>query len=138
MRFSVLDQDYVEPSVRYADIFNWHGERFKLKANQTVNMTIELDMEKYDAITADSTKGGSVIIVDQIAVLDKYLNGPAKKPFQNPRWNYVIVIHKIVESDYKNLYEKLLKKLWIDYGIANAILLSPCVSRNDVSLKIGS
>lgn len=131
----MLDHSYEEPFIRYANTFNWRGEKFKLKPNSIINMETELDEDNFNLFRTDSTKSGSLIIIEQISLLDKYLEGPAKKPFKNPRSNYLIAIRKVYETDYKAICEKVLEKLWNDYGIANAILFSPCAIQNDVSLR---
>lgn len=75
---------------------------------------------------------GALIIADKISVIDRYLKGPARRPFLHPRSLYVIVILDTFEPHFQEKSQNVMVKLWHDYGIADAILITPCNGNPEV------
>lgn len=131
--------------VPYVDTFTWQGERFDRRPMQTIK--IVYNRKKRNAAHKNRSKSasnenwslrgdeiyfGALVLVENISILDKYLVGPSRTPFQFPRRMYVIVITNSNEPHFETESATFLRKLWLDYGIANAILITPCAGGSEV------
>lgn len=79
----------------------------------------------------DEPEKGTFVIANTIDILDQYLIGTARKPFNRPRGNFILFISNdnVTDLNVFNLKcTKIMKKLWSDYGIINVVLMSSCVS----------
>lgn len=131
--FDVLDRAHSDAEIRYTNTFTWQGKRFKLKPTQNINMDSELEIDYANLLETDAMKSASFVIVDQISVLHEYLDGPAKKPFLFPKSKYIVAIQHVNETNYRNLCENILEKMWSEYGIGNVIFIAPSERENIVS-----
>lgn len=131
--------------VPYVDTFTWQGEHFDRRPMQTTkivynrkkrnaahNTGSKIGSHKNWSLRGDEIYFGALVLVENISVLDKYLVGPPRTPFQFPRHMFVIVITNSNESHFDEESATFLKKLWLDYGIANAILITPCTGGSEV------
>lgn len=131
--------------VPYVDTFTWQGGRFDRRPMQTIK--IVYNRKKRNAAHNNGSKSasnenwslrgdeidfGALVLVENISILDKYLVGPSRPPFQFPRHMYVIVITNSNEPHFEEESATFLRKLWLDYGIANAILITPCAGGSEV------
>lgn len=150
--FTLYDTEY-EPEVTYSEMFSWQGEIFKKRLSQRSridrqkrglyrmpgvldflsNATFENDPESKPTLVPED---GVFVIVESVAVLDEYLQGSARDPFRINRRIFVIVVTNASESDFDERVKQLLGKLWRDYGVADAILISPCSGDPEVNLII--
>lgn len=128
----MLHQQFEEQFVTYADTFTWEGKPFEMRSNQsaTVYARRKRSVEHTDgpqfSVRTEETETGALIIANRISVISRYLKGPARRPFLLPRSLYVIVILDTFESDFVSKSQGVMVKLWKDYGIADAILITPC------------
>lgn len=144
---------YDEPFIEFANTFSWQGEKFELRKDQTNHISFRnrraiftmdhLLPENHSPddhlpIREDETELAAFVMAERISVLNEYLTGTARKPFLFARRLYILTVFKSDERDFKKLAEEVLEKLWKDYGIANAILMTPCKGSQDVSLKLPS
>lgn len=131
--------------VPYVDTFTWHGERFvrrpmqttKIVYNRKKRMTAHNHVSKFSSNENWSLRGneinfGVLILVKNISILNNYLVGPPRTPFQFPRHMFIIVITNLYEPQFEEETATFLRKLWLDYGIANAILITPCAGGSEV------
>lgn len=136
----MLHQNFEERNVPYADTFTWEGKPFEVRPNQseTVYTRRKRAFEKTEASHVSSrkeeTEMGALIIAKSISVVSRYLGGPARRPFLYPRSLYVIAILDAIESNFGEKSEGAMVKLWKDYGIADAILITPCNGNSKVFL----
>lgn len=128
----MVHQNFEEPFVTYAETFTWEGKPFDMRPNQseTVYTRRKRSVQRNDgpqlSVRTEETESGALIIANRISVISRYLKGPARRPFFHPRSLYVIVILDTFESDFVRKSQSVMVKLWKDYGIADAILITPC------------
>lgn len=136
--------DYEEDFITFADTYAWRGTKFvpragephfrsKRQADTLVSVSVPV-RSKYKR--KDEPETGTVVIVEDVNVLDNYLMGTARQPFRAPRRYYIIVIRR-VNVGWMDIGGNVMDRLWKDYGIINAIILAPCAdSGEEVSSKI--
>ncbi|KAL5292459.1 hypothetical protein ACFFRR_011338 [Megaselia abdita] len=118
---------YEMPVIDFTERFSWAGEKFEFRPTQE-NQTVIFDGidTAHPGKTYIELKSSSVlIIVEDIDVLDDYLEGSVRPPFQVPRTIYNIFIASRKEGSEGKI-EKVLRKLWRNYGIIVAILVFMC------------
>lgn len=154
MSFTLYDTEYEPSNVTYSEMFSWQGELFKKRPNQHLrtdfrqkrslyrmpgilnflaNATFEGDSESKPTLIPED---GVFVIVKSVAILDEYLQGSSRDPFRVNRRIFVIVVTKASESDFDERVKQLLGKLWRDYGVADAILITPCSGSQEVKIFI--
>lgn len=130
--YNVLDRNFEEPAVQYADTFTWEGKPFAMRPNQSQTMYTRRKRSTQHAdgshlsVRNEETEIGALIMADRISAISRYLKGPARRPFLNPRSVYVIAILDTFESTFETKSQNVMVKLWKDYAIADAILITPC------------
>lgn len=142
--YSVLHQSFEEPFIPYADTFTWEGRVFEHRENQSeVRHTRRKRSDDHVMVNGayasnrkEDTELGAIIIVDRISILTRYLKGPARRPFLRPRSLYVIAVLDSFEASFQRRTENVMLKLWRDYGIADAILITPCNGNMEVGVLI--
>lgn len=103
----------------------------------------------------DEPEQGAFVFAHKIDIFDKYLVGTPRRPFQQPRkyfillvsnykkiWFFVCIVSFIsfnfqvtqVEEGWRKTGEKVLERLWKSYGIIHAMLIAPC-ARTGESVK---
>lgn len=127
----------------YADTFTWQGDRFERRPNQSTKViysrrrrrkreTIEYNRD-WTNHHVDGIDLGVLVFVEKISIIDEYLIGSPRTPFHFSRQMFVIAITNANEIDFEENAMNVLKKLWIDYGIGNVILITPCNGDPEVS-----
>lgn len=120
-------------------MFSWQGKQFEFRPNQSGKIVYrrkkrELHTEEnQQSIRRDEMDLGSFIFAENITIINKYLIGTPRFPFAHPRRIIVIAVMNRLEKEFENISNKTMTKLWYDYGIANAILITPCNDDRDVS-----
>lgn len=134
--------DYEEDSITFADTFAWRGTKFVPRAGEP-HFRLKRQADILPSISApvrstymrkDEPETGTMVIVEDLHVLDNYLMGTARKPFRAPRRYYILVIRR-VDVGWKDLAGHVMERLWKDYGIINAIILAPCADSGE---EVGS
>lgn len=120
-------------------MFSWQGGLFEYRENQTRHEPHRqkrhiLNYGDPVPIRKDEPNLSAFIITEKISTIDKYLVGSARRPFRFPRRLYIISIMSNKEPKFNETSEKVLKKLWLDYGISNAILMTPCNGSSEVGI----
>lgn len=121
--------DEAEP---HAKAYKWHAELSKSHSyNATYVMETSLDIRREissKSARMDEPDNGSIILTQNIAILNTYLNGESRHPFTKKRAHYIILVYKEIEDTdvYDRLASSVMTKLWIYHGILNAIILSSC------------
>lgn len=122
-----FDYDHEELYTDHSDTYTWSGKQFESRPQRPMIN----ERKKRQLVTRkrptrkDEPELGSLVIVDTISILDNYLKGPPRRPFNNQRTYFVLLV-RLMEENWKIDVENLLEKLWRDYGIINVILLTPC------------
>lgn len=83
----------------------------------------------------DEPEFGSVVLASDIRIIDHFLNGPTRYPFDSRRSHYVIIIYEEFYGGtyrWENLVSRILSKLWKGHSILNVLFFSTC-SRKYVS-----
>lgn len=148
MEFTVIDTSYEPPSISYGEMFSWQGDLFPKRQNQHDEvtrqkrssrkkkppmLTYELNMPKLFTTTSDAPKEGVFVIVENASIIQDYLYGSPRKPFRTNRRPFVIAVTKPDERSFMRKIRKLLRHLWQDYAVADAILITPCNNDPEVS-----
>lgn len=77
----------------------------------------------------DEPEFGSVVLASDIRIIDHFLNGPTRYPFDSRRSHYVIIIYgEFIGGAYRweNLISRILAKLWKSHSILNVLFFSTC------------
>lgn len=74
----------------------------------------------------------ALVLVERIETIDAYLTGSPRAPFDVGRTPIVIVVEHGDDIDFAARCEAILRKLWHNYGIANAIVIAPFVQSAQV------
>lgn len=125
-----------EEQIHHVNTFSWQGDKFEMRPNQSqINYRRKrniLTQDKSIPFRKDETELGALILADNISIIDKYLTGTPRQPFASPRTLYVIALAQSNERRFTDISEKVMTKLWIEYGIADAILITPCYGSQQV------
>lgn len=138
-----------EGNVTNTQTYGWHGVRFDTISNATnsTDNEIEIIRERDTEINIqkrmlmspnrtreDSPMFGSLIIAENIRLIDDYLIGQPRRPFKYTRANFIIIIYN--NSDANTVWDvnaaRILTRLWKIYSVLNVIIISACKS-NDVN-----
>lgn len=120
-----FDSRYEHKVIDYTELYSWTGQKFKLRETQN-NQIITYDgidvahpQPKYQGESA------VFIIVDNIDILDDYLEGPIWEPFDVPSMIYhIFVVEKTEQAEEcQKKVEIVLRKMWRNYGILVARLI---------------
>lgn len=133
----MVNLNYEEQNITESNMFNSKGKRFyrrrsshgrklenikTLVGKTTVNNAIPIDVRR------DEPELGAIVYIESLEILERYLVGPPRHPFRNPVGNFVIVFSKHFNNsdEYQLLAANVLKILWEDYRVLNAILIFTC------------
>lgn len=84
-------------------------------------------LSKRNCIREDEPRYGSVILASDITLIDEYLNGNTRYPFDSKLSHYVILIYGDFDSErWDDLAASIMTKLWKKHGILDAIILASC------------
>lgn len=59
-------------------------------------------------------------------VLDDYLYGYSRHPFHKTNGNYILLLTKDVEQDWRVKIEAVMERMWKDYAVLNLLIISIC------------
>lgn len=157
--FEIVTLSHDEKSINFINTYSWTGEKFILRKEEQDRISyrnrrsikITGDLDNFDNDDDDDDQSlntnlrnenlpardgepelGAFVIIEKVSDLNTYLTGIARKPFLWPRRTYVIAILDANERDFRPTADRVLKKLWRDYGIVNVILIMPCNENADV------
>lgn len=132
--YRLSDTDF-EPS-KCAEPFSWQGEEFSKRQKQHPEIFYGKNLCKNNAslvgIKEDGLKPslvkmeGVLVLAEHVSLIDKYLTGSPRHPFQYARQIFLIAITNATEPHFRKNAKKMLQKLWEHYGIADAMLITPC------------
>lgn len=84
-------------------------------------------LSKRNCVREDEPRFGSVILASDVEIIDDYLNGITRYPFESKQSHYVILIYGSFNVDsWHHWSSSILTKLWKKYGILDVILLASC------------
>lgn len=129
--YSYYDEmvDKAEP---HAKAYKWHAELSKISSNNETYVTdTSMDIRRRipsKSIRMDEPDKGVIVLTQDIAILDSYLNGESRHPFIKKRAHYIIFVYKEIndQKHFDKLASSVVTKLWVYHGILNAIILSSC------------
>lgn len=134
----VLDTDFEQQNVSYAETYSWQGEKFSERPSNNSKLvhrkkrSLDSEPDRSWAKRTDEPEAGIFIIAESIAIIDDYLIGSPRPPFQFPRQIFIISITNPSEKDFDVICKKVLEKLWLDYAIANVVIITPCCGDPEV------
>lgn len=129
-----VDLNYEYEVIDYSELFSWSGEKFEIRKSQ-VNKSITTDgIEAAHPFryTRSVTSSATILVTEDIQVLNEYLVGTPRSPFYNPSSVFnIIILEKPDDAEPK--IRKIVAKLWRQYGIIIAVLIF--TSEDHVSLS---
>lgn len=139
-----LDYSYQDDGIPHLQIYEWHtdqtsdtlllnGTKHNIPWIEDTILTIKNRITAKNRVREDEPDFGSIVLAENIQIMDHYLNGINRHPFKAKRAHYVLLVYKQVDRlTWDNWASSVMAKLWKHHGILNAIVLSSC-SRNNVS-----
>lgn len=124
--------------MNYAQRFSWDGKRHEirpLEKRKIIYRRKRSVSSKSELKNSLLPKDGIFINVQKISVIDEYLVGSPRTPFEFPRRLFMINIMNTQESNFDDLTRKLLEKLWNDYALGNVVIVTLCSNEPEVSRK---
>lgn len=145
VQIQTVDSLTDEGNVTNTQSYGWNGFRFDSFSNASKSTDTENEIiwerdtfgniQKRMSLSPNRTREdspifGSLIIVENIRLIDEYLIGQPRRPFKYTRANFIIIIHS--NSDVNTLWDtnaaRILTRLWKVYSVLNAIIISTCKS----------
>lgn len=84
--------------VSFADTFDWKGQKFELRLTEKL-MRSKRQIETTDKPRnnlkkqrRDEPEQGAFVFAQKIDVINKYLYGTPRRPFQHPRKYFIIIV----------------------------------------------
>lgn len=125
------DIDNENDVIGESDRFDWQGEIIvSRKSRSRFKRQSEINKLESDTFRKDESQSGYIVVVSNITVLDDYLVGTARSPFRSPRSSFIILV-RYETKDWKEQVHRVLRKLWLVYGIVNAVLMTPCLGTTE-------
>lgn len=138
--YKMLTTHFEYAKVSFSEMFSWQGEEFERRPGQNT-VLVYRKKRSSDADTpsswpkrTDKPRARVFVIAENIRTIDEYLVGSARFPFRHPRQLYVIAITTVTEPNFDAICEKVLEKLWKDYGIGNVVIITPCNGDPEVQI----
>lgn len=122
--------DFEEDFISLADTFTWRGTKFEPRAGEPHFRAKRQAPGQSTYTRKDEPETGTIVVVENVNILDNYLRGTARRPFRTPRRYYIIVLRS-TDEDWMAIGANVMARLWKDYGIINAIILAPCADSED-------
>lgn len=133
--YNVIDTKFEPTNVTYSETFSWQGDLITRRSDENASLLYyrnKLSLQKKAGSgrwsQRDKSAKGICVIADRISIIVDYLVGSPRPPFKDPRKMYIIVVRSTAEPNFNRLVPKVLEKMWKDYGIAHAIVITPCES----------
>lgn len=131
-----------EGYVTETQLYGWRGARFEHRFNASKTLEDNLYVERETVLTIENRTSkmpemnraridvpifGSLVVVDSTHLLDDYLFGYPRQPFNHPRASFIILVFGD-ESDaiWEMNASKLMARLWKMYSILDVIIISTC------------
>lgn len=122
---------YEEEIYDYTELFSRSGIKFEIRETQK-NKTLIYDGQDFaNHSYKDQGYVGIIVLVEDLHILDDYLEGSVRPPFQSTEGLYTIFV-MATENNSRNILERVLEKLWRNYGILIAVVVFVC--QDNVSL----
>lgn len=114
-----------ENEIKVNTIYKWNGtEPAGYPGNE---FYFRNKFSKRNRVREDEPRYGSVILASDIQVIDDYLNGMTRYPFDSKQSHYIIFIYGGFDIDkWDDLASSIMTKLWKQHGILDAIILASC------------
>lgn len=119
--------------------YGWRGTRFDQQSNASNDIrwsvvqardtaaSVQQRAKQYNGTRDDSPSHGSLVLVEYSKLIDGYLVGYPRRPFRQPRANFIIVVYKLeVTTSWETTASRVLSRLWQTYGVLNALIMSTC------------
>lgn len=106
----------------------WHAYYYTHLAGDAGNhFDFHSKLLKRSCVREDEPRYGSVILASSAEIIDDYLNGPVRYPFESKQSHYIIFIYGAFDRKvFHELSSSILTKLWKKFGILDAIILASC------------
>lgn len=124
-RDQILDK---QGEIRTNTTFQWHAPYETHPTGYAGNeFHFRNKLSKRSCVREDEPRYGSVILASDVQIIDDYLNGMIRYPFESKQSHYVILIYGNINIDrWHDLSSSILTKLWRKYLILDAIILASC------------
>lgn len=153
VEFTHVDTSFEPASVSYSEMFSWQGIEFPKRPNEHDQVTYRQKrntkqkkkslsvVEKqlmFDSFSKPTVtpEEGVFIVAENVTIIDDYLYGSPRMPFRANRRIFVIAITQPEEWHFEKRVRKMLRRLWQDYAVADAILITPCSDDPEVGMRI--
>lgn len=105
--------------------YHWHATHLTEVAENHFDFHSKLS--KRNCVREDEPRYGSVILASDAQIIDDYLNGPMRYPFESKQSHYVILIYGTFNREvWHDLSSSIMTKLWKKFGILDAFILASC------------
>lgn len=122
------------------ELYGWRGMRFQPRANETKrdeDVVIFQERDTFEDVVhrtiavnrtrQDEPIFGSIVLVECTDLIDDYLIGYPRRPFNYPRANFIIVTYKLEDGKaWATTANRIMSRLWNIYGVLNALIMSTC------------
>lgn len=81
--------------VSFANTFDWRGQKFELRVTEKLMRSkrqIENTEKKRKQRRLDEPEQGALVFAHKIDIINKYLTGTPRRPFQHPRKYFIILV----------------------------------------------
>lgn len=139
-----------EDRVSNTQTYGWRGWRFPSRENATKPLHDVVVFRERDNVESvgkrttfangtrdDSPTFGGLVFVECSNLVDDYLIGYPRRPFNHQQANFIIVAYRLEEKwSWDETAGRILTRLWKRYGILNAIILSTCNSDEVIIVNV--
>lgn len=108
--------------------YKWHAKREIHPTGFAGNkFHFRNKLSKKNCIREDEPRYGSVILASNLRIIDDFLNGFTRNPFESKQSHYIILIYGSSDiGHWDDLASSIMTKLWKKHGILDAIILASC------------
>lgn len=111
-------------------LYEWHGKADEKPGNKSYPGNKFYFRNKYSTwnrVREDEPRYGNVILVSDVQLMDDYLDGITRYPFDSKQSHFVIFIYGGFDiNQWDDFSSSIMTKLWKKYGILDAIILAAC------------
>lgn len=124
-RDQILDK---KGEIQVNTTYQWHAIMEPHLAQHGGNeFDFQNKLSKQSCVREDEPRFGSVILASDAQIIDDYLNGPIRYPFESKQSHYIILIYGNFNRDiWHDLSSSIMTKLWKKFGILDAFILASC------------
>lgn len=127
-REQILDKKH---EIQVNTTYQWHAmietHLLERSPRNFLEQFFQNKLSKRNCVREDEPRYGSVVLASDAQIIDDFLNGPARYPFESKQSHYIILIYGTFNREvWHNLSSSIMTKLWKKFGILDALILASC------------